>query len=204
MPPSAARAAAALVAAAACAAPRQPWHETFPAEAMVEVLPSDAEVAVDGAPARRGAQTVPVPDPEHRYVFRASAPGFAPAEVARAGAALAGARVGLALRPTGFGDALRLDLDEPAGLAAAGAALLRDGRTAQAIEYAGRAAELAPEEPLPRRVLGEAYRRSGARARAVEELSAYLRAAPGAPDKVEVERTVEALRGDMTVPAPRR
>jgi tetratricopeptide (TPR) repeat protein len=207
MPPSAPRRAtlAALAAcASACAAPRQPWRETRPAEVMIEVLPRDADVAVDAGPARRGARTVPVPDPAHRYLFRGSAPGFAPAEVARPGAELAGARIGLVLRPDGFGSARRLDLDEPEGLAAAGAALLRAGRPAQAIEYAGRAAELAPEEPLPRRVLGEAYRLTGARARAAQELSAYLRAAPDAPDREEVERAVEALRGDVVVPEPRR
>jgi tetratricopeptide (TPR) repeat protein len=207
MPPPAARCAtlAALAAlASSCAAPRQPWRETRPPEAVVEVLPREAEVAVDGAPPRRGARTVPVPDPAHRYLFRGSAPGFAPAEVARSGAELAGARIGLVLRPDGFGSARPLDLDEPEGLAAAGAALLRAGRPAQAIEYAGRAAELAPEEPLPRRVLGEAYRRTGERARAAQELSAYLRAAPDAPDRDEVARAVEALRGDVEVPQPRR
>ena len=204
MPPRPARAAvasAALAGAAlggACAAAgKQPWSETSPPQALVEVLPSDAELWVDGVLAGRGARTIAVPDPEHVYVLRAAAPGFAPAERAGEGARLAGARVGIVLRPEAFGTARRLEIDEPAGLAAAGAALLRAGRAREAVEYEVRAAQLAPEEPGPHRLLADAYLAAGDRPRAAREYDAYLRLAADAPDRDEVERAVQDLRGDV-------
>jgi hypothetical protein len=200
----AAAATAAMAAAAlgsACAAPaKESWREAAPPEAYVEVLPRDAQLWVDGVEAGRGARAVPVPDAQHVYVFRAAAPGFAPAERAGEGARLAGARVGIVLRPDDLGTARRLELDEPAGLVTAGAALLRARRPAQAAEYAERAAELAPDEPGPHRLLAEADRALGDGARAAREYDAYLRLAPDAADREEVEREIEALRKDVTVP----
>src|SRR5919202_6932853 len=99
----AAVAAAAALSNVACATwSNQPWREVEPPEALVEVLPRDAELWVDGVAAGRGARTVPVPDPDHVYVFSAAAPGFAPEQRGGEGALLAGARVGIVLRPEGF------------------------------------------------------------------------------------------------------
>jgi tetratricopeptide (TPR) repeat protein len=199
-PQSCRLAAAALVAAAACATPKQSWNETTPPEVFVEVLPHAAELAVDGAPLGPGARTVPVPDAQHVYVFRAAARGFAPAERSGPGAKLAGARLGLVLRPDGFGAARRLDMDEPSGLTAAAALLERAGQHEAALQYAERAVELAPDAALPRRVLGDAYRATGKRRQAIQEYSAYLQYAPDAPDRAQIEGEVEHLRGDMTIP----
>jgi len=160
----------------------------------VEVLPRDAEVWVDGGPLGRGAHEVAVRDPGHVYVFRASAAGFADAERAVPGAEAAGARVGLALRPLGLGAGARLDLDEPGGLASAAAALLRDGRASDALDYAARAGELAPRAPAVHRLLGDAHRQLGHRQRAAREYEQYLQEAPDARDRDEVERAVEELR----------
>ena len=206
------RAARAAVAAAAIATlsngacatwSSQPRREVEPLEALVEVLPRDAELWVDGVAAGRGARTVPVPDPDHVYVISAAAPGFAPEQRGGEGALLAGARIGIVLRPEGFTRHLRLELDEPAGLTAAGAALLRAGRPAQAADYGARAAELAPDEPAPHRLLADAYRAAGDRVRAAREYAIYLLLAPDAPDREEVERQVERLRVDVQLPGRR-
>jgi len=194
----AALAAAAL--AAGCGAPKQPWHEAVPREVFVEVLPRSAALSVDGTPLGNGARAVPVPDPAHRYLFSASAQGFATAQRADDGARLAGARIGLVLRPAGFGEARRLELDEPAGLAAAAALLARGGHHQAALEYAERAVELAPDAPLGHRVAGDAALALGHRRRAVHEYSAYVQLAPDAADRDAVERRVEQLRGDLTIP----
>ena len=183
----------------ACAARKEAWRQAAP-EAFVDVVPRAAELSVDGVPVGRGAHTVPVPDPAHVYVFRAVAPGFAPGQRAGEGARLAGARVGLVLRPEGFGDARRLDLDDGASLAAAASLLERTGRHAAALEYAERAVDMSPEVALGHRVLGDAAQALGQRKRAIQELSTYLQLAPDAPDRRAVERRVEELRGDLTIP----
>ena len=198
LPPS--RAAAVLCASLlACAARKEAWRGVAP-EVFVDVVPRAAQLSVDGAPVGLGAHTVPVPDARHVYVLRAAAPGFAPRERSAEGERLAGARVGLVLRPEGFGEGRPLDLDEGSGLAAAASLLQRSGRAAAALEYAERAVEVSPEVPLGHRVLGEAAQALGQRKRAVQELSAYLQLAPDAPDRRAVERRVEELRGDITIP----
>jgi tetratricopeptide (TPR) repeat protein len=189
---------AAALGSAACATPgHQPAREAAPAEVLVEVLPREAELWVDGVDAGRGTRTVPVPDAEHVYTFHAAAPGFAAVERAGDGAELAGARVAMVLPPVGLATARQLDLDDPAGLLVAGAALLRDGRAAQAVEYGERAAELTPGEAAPHRLVAEAARAAGDRARAAREYAAYLRLAPDAADRDEVERAVDELRADV-------
>jgi tetratricopeptide (TPR) repeat protein len=192
-----------IACAAACAAPKEIWRGP-PAEVLVDVLPHIAELLVDGAPLGTGPHTVPVPDPAHVYVFRAAAPGFAPGERSASGARLAGTRLGLVLRPKGFGDARRLDLDDGAGLAAAAALLARTGHHLTALEYAERAVEVGPEVPLGHRVLGEAAQALGRRKRAIQEYSTYLQLAPDAPDRSVVQRRVEELRGDLTIPGADR
>jgi tetratricopeptide (TPR) repeat protein len=203
MPPLRAVLAAALF--AACAGPaRTTWSEATPPEVFVEVLPRDAQVALDGVPLGVGPRSVPVPDAQRRYTLRASAAGFAPDERSADGAQLAGARLALVLRPDGYGESRLLDYDEAAGLASAAAALVRGGRPAQAMDYAERAAELAPDAPLPRRVLGDASWALGRRQRAAAEYAAYLAAAPEAPDRPAVEARVEELRHDVTIPGVAR
>ncbi len=183
----------------ACAARKEAWRQA-PPEVFVDLVPRAARLSVDGASLGTGAHTVPVPDPAHLYVFRAEAPGFASGERAVEGAKLAGSRLGLVLRPSGFGEARRLDLDDGSGLAAAAALLQRGGGHALALEYAERAVEVSPEAPLGHRVLGEAAQATGQRKRAVQELSTYLQLAPDAPDRRAVARRVEELRGDLTIP----
>ncbi|HUK67069.1 MAG TPA: tetratricopeptide repeat protein [Anaeromyxobacteraceae bacterium] len=183
----------------ACAAHKQAWYAPVP-EVLVEVLPQRADLFVDGAPAGPAGHPVPLPDPAHVYVFRATLSGFLPLQVSLDGSSLSGARLGLVLRPEGYGQARRLDFDDAPGLAAAAALLERRGSHADALEYAERAAELSPELPQARRVLGDAAFALGKRRRAVAEYSAYLSLAPDAPDRALVEARVEKLRGDMTIP----
>ena len=176
----------------------------MPPEVFVDVLPRSAELTVDGAPLGPGSRAVPVPDPSRRYLFRAAAPGFQGVERADDGARLAGARIGLVLRPDGFGSARRLQLDDGDGLAAAAALLERRGQHLAALEYARRAVEVAPREPRAQRVLGDAALALGRQQDAIQAYSAYLRLAPDAPDAAAVERRVERLRGDQVVPVERR
>jgi len=183
----------------ACTAPKQAWRES-PPEVLVELLPQRAQLFIDGAPAEPTGHPVVLRDPAHVYVFRAVLQGFLPLETKGTGSALSGARLGLVLRPDGFGEARRLDLDDGRGLAAAAALLERRGAHADALEYADRAAEVAPELPLARRVLGDAALALGQRRRAIAEYSAYLSLAPDAPDREMVQARVEGLRGDLTIP----
>jgi len=183
----------------ACAAPKDAWRQTA-AEVFVDVVPRAALLSVDGAPLGTGAHTVPVPGPAHVYVFRATAPGFAPGERAGEGSRLAGTRLGLVLRPNGFGEARRLDLDDGSGLASAASLLQRTGQHLLALEYAERAVEVGPEVALGHRVLGEAAQALGQRKRAIQEYSTYVQLAPEAPDRGVVERKVGELRGDLTIP----
>lgn len=183
----------------ACAAPKEAWRQG-PPEVFVDLLPRAAQLSVDGTPLGTGAHTVPVPDPAHVYVFRAAAPGFVQRERAGEGSQLAGARLGLVLRPNGFGDARRLDLDDGTGLAAAASLLQRTGQHRLAFEYAERAVEAGPEVPLGHRVLADAAEALGQRKRAIQEYSIYLQLATDAPDRGAVARKVEQLRGDLTIP----
>jgi len=185
--------------AAGCAAPKEAWRQS-PPEVFVDVVPRAAQLSVDGALLGRGSHTVPVPDRAHVYVFHAAAPGFAPRQRKGEGAQLAGTRLDLVLRPDGFGEARRLDLDDGAGLAAAASLLERRGQHLTALEYAERAVEVGPEVPLGHRVLGEAAQALGQRKRAIQEYSTYLRLAPDASDRGAVEQKVEKLRGDLTIP----
>ena len=192
--------AAAALALSCAAAPRQTWHDTTPPEVLLEVLPRAAQVALDGVALGPGARAVAVPDPARRYRFRVSAQGFVPVEREGEGARLAGSRLGIALRPEGFGSARPLELDDGEGLAAAAALLERRGAHRQALDYAERAVEVAPEVALGQRVLGEAARALGQRRRAIDGYSAYLRLAPEAPDRDAVASRLEELRGDVAVP----
>ena len=193
-----------LVVALACSS-RQRFEDVNGAEGLVEVLPRSAMVEVDGVLLGPGSRTLPVPDRRAVHRVTARAPGFETLEVRVPAALLAGGRVALVLRPEGFGVARRLELDEPTGLTAAAALLLRNGRTREGMQYAARAAELAPDLPAPHRLLGDAYLREGRKDRALDEYGAYLaHATPGAPDRAEVQARVGALRGDLTVPGEPR
>jgi predicted Zn-dependent protease len=195
----------AALAALACAGPPQRFEDVNAPEGLVEVLPRAAQVEVDGRPLGAGAAAVAVPDRRRGYRIAVRAPGFEPAEVTVPGEALAGARVGVALRPLGFGAARPLDLDDPASLSDAAALLLRSGRAPEAAEYAARAAELAPAAPTPRRLLADAHLRAGRREDALREYAAYLvHAPPDAPDRARVEERVAALRGDLVLPPERK
>ncbi len=204
MPLFPARARLLLVVAAgvvsACATSKQSWRETAPPEVFVEVLPRSAQLVLDGRPLGAGSRAVAVPDPGHVYVFQARAPGFGAAERSAEGARLGGARLGIVLRPDGFGAARLLDLDDAGGLAQASALLERRGQHREAVEYAEHAVELAPEAPAPRRVLGAALMALGDQRRAIQEYSTYIQLAPDARDRRDVERLVAKLRGDVTIP----
>ena len=184
----------------ACATPKQAWVETTPPEVFVELLPRSAELSLDGKPLGTGGRTTAVPDLSRVYVFRATAPGFTAVEKSEKGVSLAGGRLGLVLRPEGFGEARRLELDDGAGLAAAAALLEKKGKHELALEYAERAVEVAPELALGHRVASDAAMTLERRKRAIQAYSAYLAAAPDAPDRAAVARKVEGLRGDLTIP----
>ena len=80
------------------------------------------------------------------------------------------------------------------------ALLERRGAHRQALEYAERAVEAAPEVALGQRVLGDAARALGQRQRAIDGYSAYLGLAPEAPDRNAVVSRLEELRGDVALP----
>jgi tetratricopeptide (TPR) repeat protein len=190
-------------AAAACTPARQPWSEAVPPqpEVFLDVLPRDAEVRVDAAYLGRGPVTLRLGEAPVRAMV--AAPGFEPRLVDVDPRVHAGARLGVVLRPVGFGAGRPLEIDDAQGLAAAGAWLLRAGRVAEAVGYAERAVEVAPNAPEPRRVLGLALARQGKKGRAAQELSSYLQLAPSAPDRDQIEIMVTRLRGDIAIPVPR-
>jgi predicted Zn-dependent protease len=190
-----------LLAVASCAAGKQPWREAVPlrTEVYVEVLPRNAEVRVDGAAAGTGSRALTLGDRE--VTLDVAAPGFDPVQVT-VDPHVAGRRVGVALRPAGWGAGRTVDIDEPLVLVAASQVLLRAGRAIEAAEYAERAAEMGPQLPTPRRALGMALAKLGKRNRAAQELSQYLQLSPAAADRAEVERLVARLRGDMSIRGP--
>jgi hypothetical protein len=186
-----------VLAAAACAAEKQPWREAVPprTEVFLDVLPRSAEVRVGGAFSGRGPHVLTLG--EEAVTLEVAAPGFDPARLRVE--PRAGPRVGVALRPEGFGAGRKVDIDDPLALVAASSGLLRAGKATEAAEYAERAVEVAPQLPTPRRALGTALARLGKRSQAAQELSQYLQLAPSAADRAEVERLVGRLRGDMSI-----
>lgn len=191
-----------LASAAACSAPREAYRQAVPQrpEVLVEVLPQDAQVRVNGQPAGVGARPVEV-GPAATAV-EVVAQGFEKAEF-QVSDRQAGMRVGVALRPIGFGSGRALDLDDAAGLSAASGALLRQNRVAEAIQYAERAVEIAPKHGPGHRALGLALLKAPqsrrTRERAIRELSAYLTLAGDAADRRHIEKVVEGLRGDISI-----
>jgi tetratricopeptide (TPR) repeat protein len=190
---------AAVLLIVACATPRQSWQEMQTPEVFVDLLPRSAVLEVDGRVLGPGSRTVPLPDLQRRYRFKASAAGFQPMEMIAEGKKLAGARANLLLRPSGFGTARPLDAGDPGSLAQAALVLLRAGRLDDARDYADYSLELA-EVPLAHRVLGAVYEKQGDRRRAAQEYSAYLALAPEAPDARIVAEAVARARGDLTIP----
>jgi tetratricopeptide (TPR) repeat protein len=191
-----------LVLASACTPARESWRQAVPQrqEVLVEVLPQEAEVRVRGEPVGVGTRPVEVgPEPTPVQVMAA---GFEKAEL-RLTAQQAGTRVGVALRPIGFGAGRALDLDDPLGLSSASSALLRQGKVTEALQYAERAVEIAPKLGVAHRSLGLALLKAPPtrrnRDRAVQELSAYLTTAGDAADRRHIERVVEGLRGDISI-----
>jgi tetratricopeptide (TPR) repeat protein len=194
---SAAFAAALLAAGISCAgAPRRPADVAGTPDLLVQVLPRDAEVALDGRPLGRGERTVVAPDDAESHVLRVSAAGFATEERALPAEPLAGARVAAALRPEGLAGAA-LDYDDAPGLAAAAAFLVDTGEARDAADYAARAASLDPRLPHAQRALGDAFHALGAPRRAAEAWSRYLHLAPDAPDADEVARRLEAADAEV-------
>lgn len=194
--------AAALALLGACAGGKQPWREQAQSrEVFLDVLPRTADVLVDGQRIGRGPQPLALRDRSVEVRFLAE--GFEDGAVSL-DASAAGSRIGVALRPVGWGTERPLDIDEPTGLTTAAAVLLRAGRALEASQYADRAAEVAPGNPQAHRVAGLAHLKLGRKGRAAQELSRYLELAPASPDREEIERLVGQLRGDFAVsPAPR-
>jgi tetratricopeptide (TPR) repeat protein len=190
-----------LLAAASCAAEKQSWREALPSrtEVFVDVLPRKAEVRVDGAVSGSGPHFITLG--EAPVALEVAAPGFDAARV-QVDPHVAGGRVGVALRPAGWGAGRKVDIDEPLVLVAASQVLLRAGQAPEAADYAERAVELGPQLPTPRRALGMALAKLGKRSRAAQELSQYLQLTPAAADRAEVERLVGRLRGDMSIRLP--
>lgn len=169
-----------------------------PPELLVEVLPRGARVSLDGRPIGEGSRPLPAP-PAGEHVLAVEAEGYEPGDRALPEGELAGVRVAVALRPSGFGSARSLDYDEPEGLALAAAFLLRAGAARDAADYAERALALDPGRALPHRVKGDALAAKGDPRRAVAEWAEYLRLSPEAPDAAAVARRIEEARGDVTV-----
>jgi hypothetical protein len=194
--------AAAVAASAACGGRRVPIEEIRPPELLVEVLPPEAEVTLDGKPIGRGSRTIPAPPPgAGARVLRVEAEGYVPAERPLDEGSLAGVRVAAVLRPLGFGSARPLDYDDPEGLALAAAYLARGGgRAEDAIAYAERALALERGFALAHRAQGDARASLGDVRRAISSWAEYLRLAPDAPDAAAVARRIEEARGDLALP----
>jgi hypothetical protein len=175
--------------------------EKGPPELLVEVLPRSAEILLDGHPVQRGGGILPAPDAEAEHVLSFRAEGYEPEEQVLPAGSAAGARVGAALRPAGFGGA-PIDFEDAPALAEAAEFLVAEGHPEDGEAYAARAVAIAPRAPLAHRALGSARSRLGDPRAAADEWSEYLRLAPGAPDGVQVSRWIEeARRGE--VPAGR-
>lgn len=195
-------AALAVASSSGCGPRRASWEDVRAPEAYVETLPAGASVDVNGAPMGRSPLSFPVPDAARRYHVQAAAPGFEPIDVAVEGGKLAGQRLDLVLRPAGFGAQRRLDLGEPVGLAQAAMALLRGGRTEDALAFADASLAVA-DTPLAHKAAGEAHRLLGHRNQAVQHYSIYVTLLPDAPDRKAIEAAIATVRGDVTIPAPR-
>ena len=169
-----------------------------PVEVLVEVLPRSATVTLDGTPLPPGGGAVPAPPAdEGAHVLAASAEGFEPVERTLLEDDLAGARIAEVLRPRGFAAARALDYDDAEGLVLASGFLARQGRGADAVEYAERAVALAPGAPEAWRALGDAAARAGEARRAVAAWGEYLRLAPQAPDAADVAARLDEAREDV-------
>jgi tetratricopeptide (TPR) repeat protein len=191
-----------LLLAAACAAEKESVRELAPPELYLEVLPRGALLELDGVGVGTGSRGIPAPPPgAHALVV--SAEGFEPLERPLPEGALDGVRIGVALRPEGFGASRRLDLDEPDGLASAATTLGRSGRHRDAHDYAARAAALDARHALAQRALGDALAALGKRNEARAAWGRYLLLEPDAPDRAEVERRVGEGRTTIDLPAGR-
>lgn len=203
-PPAARRLAglllAGLAATAGCGGGKVSFREVAPPELYLEVLPRGALLELDGVAVGRGSRGVPAPPPG-AHVVAASAEGFEPLERPLPAGPLDGVRVGVALRPEGFGAARALELDEPSGLAAAAAALVRAGRHRDAADYAARAVALDGRLALAQRALGDALAALGRRDEARAAWGRYLILAPDAPDRAAVERRMGEGRATFDAPA---
>jgi tetratricopeptide (TPR) repeat protein len=165
---------------------------------LVEVLPRDARVSLDGQPVGEGSCAIPAP-PAGEHVLAVAADGYEAAGRALPEGDLAGVRVAVALRPSGLASARAVDYDDAEGLAGAAAFLVRVGAHRDAADYAGRAAALDPGLAPALRILGDALFRLGDRGRAVAAWSEYLRLSPDAPDAADVSDRVDEARSDVTV-----
>jgi tetratricopeptide (TPR) repeat protein len=185
----------------ACGGGRRPAaEESAPAELLVEVLPPDAQVVLDGRPLGPGSRAVPAPGPRPEpHLLRVEADGYEPVERQLAEDDLAGVRVGAALRPLGLGSERLLELDEPVGLAQA-AAHLAPERPHDAVAYAERALALDGRIAVAHRALGDARAALGDPRRAAAAWAEYLRLAPEAPDAAAVAERIAEARPDA---APR-
>lgn len=193
---------AALALALGCAAEKESVRELAPPELYLEVLPRGALLELDGVGVGKGSRGVPAPPPgAHALVV--SAEGFEPLERPLPSGPLDGVRVGVALRPEGFGASRRLELDEPDGLASAAMALGRAGRRRDALDYAARAAALDARHALAQRALGDALAALGRRDEARAAWGRYLLLDPDAPDRAEVERRMGEGRTTIDLPAGR-
>jgi tetratricopeptide (TPR) repeat protein len=185
----------ALGALGACGGGRRPAVEAAPRELLVEVLPPDARVSLDGRPLGAGGAAVPAPAPG-AHVLRVEAEGYEAVERPLPEGDLAGVRVGEALRPRDLEAAGPLDYDVAGGLAQAAAHLARSGgRPRDAIAYAERALAIDRNAALAHRALGDAREALGDLRRAAASWTEYLRLAPGAPDARAVAARIEAAGG---------
>ena len=189
-----------VLAASACGGrARVRGAEERPSEVLVEVLPRTAAITLDGAPLPSGGGAIPAPPPgDGAHVLAASADGYEPVERTLVDDDLAGARIAEVLRPLGLATARALDYDDPEGLVLAATFLVRQGRGADAVDFAGRAVAIAPAAPDAWRALGDAAARAGDPRRAVAAWTEYLRLAPHAPDAGEVAARLDEAREDAT------
>lgn len=188
-----------LLAIAAACSPKVPtWEEVRPPEAYLGTLPAGALVQVNGEEVGRTPLSFAVRDVKASYRIRATKPGFSALERVVGGEKLANGRLDLVLRPEGFGTDRLLDLGEPVGLVQAAAALVQARHPREALEFVEASLAVA-DTPAAHRVAGQARWQLGDRHRAVQEFSVYLMMEPQAPDRVAIERAIEAARRDMTI-----
>ncbi len=200
---------AAVLVSAACAG-KTTW-ESAAREVYVVTLPSGALVLRDGQPVGRSPVGVPVPAAlaesaggSQQLRIRAEKDGYQAASQVIESAQLPD-KVMIVLAPV-FGEGETPPPppkpDDAGGLYELGAALQRNGRCEEAMEFLTVVTELAPRVAKPYRELGTCLAKLGETRAAADHWAKYLLLAPDAKDAAEIQARLDRARGTRTLDLP--